>query len=171
METSDGWGHDEGHEVYFKLLKEVESRPGQKIYCISLRDVRRTDASFPRESVVELAKRYRGDKGFYLVDLVNQDLIDNWIAAADKKEQPLMLWDDNEIYRVLGPQPSKGNRELFEFAMSVPKLTTSEAANALNLKLTNTSSKLKQLIDKGYLLRQEEIAPSGGIEFMYFRIK
>lgn len=169
MVAEDGWGHDEGHDTFRKLLKEVEANPGILIFRISLEGVKRTDASFPRESVVELARRYRGRKGFCLTNFTTQDLIDNWDAAAQKREQPLFVWSDDE-YKILGPQPTQGNVEILKYSLSTESVTASSAANTLDIKLTNASTKLKQLSEQGYLLRREELAPSGGVEFKYFRL-
>jgi hypothetical protein len=169
MERDDGWGNAEGREVYQKLLKAVEGHPGKWIFRISLGGMRRTDASFPRESVVELAKRFRGQKGFCLVDVPNQDLMDNWEAAALKRAQPLTVWRDDQP-EIIGPAPTRGNQRLLDFILSVHETAAVEAARALGLKLTNVSTKLKQLQDGGYILRRDESAPTGGVEYRYFRI-
>ncbi len=170
MARDDGWGHEEGHKVLLALLKAVEAQPTIKIFRISLEGVKRTDASFPRESVLELARRYRGKKGFCLIHFTNKDLLDNWDAAALKKDQPLIVWK-NDKYELIGPPPSLGNKDIFEFALAVPLLTASTAAKSLDLKITNASTKLKLLEEQGYLLRKEEVSPTGGKEFAYFRIK
>jgi len=171
MQSPDAWGHDEGREVYLKLLRTVENYSYCQVFRISLDGVRRTDASFPRESVIELAKRFRGSKGFCLVDLESKDLLDNWDMAAEKKEQPIFFWDKDGLYRIIGPQPSRGNREIFDYVLSVPYATAVAAAKALGLKLTNASTKLKMLCEQGFLLRRDEASPSGGIEYVYFGIK
>ena len=170
MSRDDGWGHEEGRNVLGKLLRVVEDHPHVDLLSISLEGVRRTDASFPRESVVELARRFRGKKGVCLTHCANQDLLDNWDAAALKKEQPLPVWNDDH-YRMIGPPPSLGNKEMFELAMSSSFITASSAAKELGLKITNASMKLKQLEQQGYLLRKEVVSPSGGREFVYLRIK
>lgn len=171
MQSSDAWGHDEGREVFLKLLRAVEGYAGYQVFRISLEGVRRTDASFPRECVIELAKRYRGAKGFCLSDAGNQDLLDNWEMAADKKEQPIIYWKEDSSYRIIGPQPSRGNQEIFDYVLSVPYATAVSAAKILGLKLTNASTKLKMLCGQGFLLRRDEPSPSGGIEYIYFGIK
>lgn len=173
ISSSDAWGHEEGREVYSKLLRIVESNPSVGIFRISLEGVKRTDSSFPRESVIELAKRFRGSKGFYLTDIASQDLFDNWDMAAIKKKQPLFIWKnkDDDSYQIIGPQPSRGNKEVFEYVVSVSHATAVSCARALGLKLTNVSSKLKYLCEQGFLLRRDETALSGGIEYDYFPIK
>lgn len=171
MASSDGWGHEEGREVFANLLKVVESNPGKRIFRISLAGVSRTDASFPRESVMELARRYRGDKGFCLVDGSNPDLLDNWDAAAEKKNQPMVVWLSDEKYQLIGPQPSRGNTATLAFALLTPVVRAAEVAEQLDLKVQNASTKLKQLWEQGFLLRREDVADSGGVEYQYFRIR
>lgn len=170
MTSPDGWGHIEGREVHSKLLSIVESNPGVRIFRISLKGVDRTDASFPRESVMEIARRYRGDKGFCLINFPNDDLRDNWGHGADKKDQPIVIWND-DAWELIGPEPSKGNLETLKYALSKDFVKTSDVAKALNMKLTNASTKLKLLWEKGFLLRMEESADTGGVEFVYYRIK
>lgn len=173
ISSPDAWGHEEGREVFLKLLRIVETSPDRKIFRISLEGVKRTDASFPRESVMELAKRFRGTKGFCLTDIDSQDLLDNWDMAAMKKGQPLLVWDNEtgNSYRIIGPSPSRGTKEVFEYVVSVSRATAVSCAKALGLKLTNASSKLKFLCEHGFLLRRDETASSGGIEYDYFPIK
>lgn len=169
MDRDDGWGNAEGREVHQRLLKAVESNPGKTIFQISLKGVQRTDASFPRESVLQLARRFRCKKGFCLVDVTNPDLIDNWDAAASKSEQPLTLWSGTSP-QIIGPRPTRGNEALLEFMLSVAETTASEAAKQMRLNLTNVSTKLKQLHESGFVMRYDDVSPTGGIEYRYSRI-
>lgn len=159
--------------MFLKLLRIVETNPEKRIFRISLEGVKRTDSSFPRESVIELAKRFRGAKGFYLTDIDSQDLLDNWDMAATKKSQPLFVWENENggSYRIIGPQPSRGTKQVFEYVVSVSHATAVSCAKTLGLKLTNASSKLKSLCEQGFLLRSDENALSGGIEYDYFPIR
>lgn len=170
MSRSDGWGHIQGHRVREQLQAFIESRPTEDILVISLEDIEHTDVSFPRESVVELAKLYRGQRGLCLTHLTDPDLLENWDAAALKREQPLFVWGDQQSYRILGPQPSVGLQDMLRYVLSVPVAFTSEAASALNLKIPNASNKLKQLWLEGYILRREHVASSGGVEFAHIKI-
>jgi len=170
MDGPDGWGHVQGREIYEKLRAIVESHPAELIFRISLDGVRRTDISFPRESVIELARSYRGRRGFCLIDLSDQDLLENWDAAARRHEQPLTVWSNGTISRILGPEPSTGLRDMLQYVRSVPVARTSEAEAKLHLKIPNASNKLKQLWLEGYILRQEQSASSGGVEYEYVRI-
>ncbi|MBF9016729.1 MULTISPECIES: DNA-binding protein [unclassified Oceanispirochaeta] len=169
MESDDGHGREQGIAVHTKLLALIE-QSSSLLFSVSLKNVRRLDASFPRESIMEIVRRYKGDRGICLTEVTNPDLIDNLDAAALKKEIPMFIWNDNE-YQIIGKEPKLGLKAVLELALSKPSITAAEVAKELELKLNNASMKLKQLVTEGLLVRQEEIAPSGGKEFYYYRIK
>lgn len=166
----DAWGNAKGKEVGALLEKIILGHPGFDIFKISFKGIQRTDASFSREGVVEIASRFRTKHAVAIVDLDDEDLIENLDMAAVKKAQPLFLWQDDSL-RLLGPSPTKGNAELLNYILTVGETTASAVASTMNLKLTNASTKLKQLWETGYIMRREELAPSGGIEFIYYRIE
>ncbi len=170
MDEAEGWGRASGREVYQRLLRFVEENPGVTVFQVSLKGVKRVDISFASETVVELAKRYRGSKGFCFIDLTDPDLLENWEAAAAKKGQPIMVWKGREG-RIIGVEPSQGNREAMVFALGRPQARAAEFAELVpNMSIANASTKFKQLWEQGFLLRRESVADSGGVEFVYSRI-
>ena len=170
MDEPEGWGRLAGREVYQRLLKFVEANPGVMVFRVSMEGVRRVDISFASETLVELARRYRGSKGFCFVDLDNVDMIENWEAAAAKKSQPITLWAGDDG-RVIGAEPSQGNRDALLFALSRPQVRAAEFTETRRgMSIANASTKFKQLWGQGFLLRRESVADGGGIEFVYQRI-
>jgi len=170
MNTPEGWGRDQGREIYNKLIGFVEANPGTMIFKVSLRNVKRLDISFASETFVELARRYRGYKGFCFIDLADQDMRENWDAAASRKGQPMMVWEGKKG-RVIGVEPSQGTLGAFKFALERERARATEFAAATpDMSIANASTKFKQLWEQGFLLRREDIAESGGVEFTYFRI-
>lgn len=163
-------GTSEGRQVLGKLSEFVDQNPSCNVFGISLEGVKATDAAFPRESVVALAKQLRGEKGFYLTHLVDRDLIDNWSYAARAKDQPLVIWRE-ESFEIIGPELNKSTRELVQYVLQKGSTLTSEVASDLSLSIQNASTRLKSLVALGYLMRSEEAAETGGIEFKYFAIK
>jgi hypothetical protein len=167
MDEGEGWGRAEGRVVYQRLLDFVEAHPGVTVFRVSTEGVKRVDISFASETLVELARRYRGSKGFCLVDVDNSDMIENWEAAATKKSQPLLLWEKKRG-RVIGVAPSEGNREALSFALSRGMARAAEFAEAKpGMSIANASTKFKQLWEQGFLLRRESVAETGGVEFVY----
>lgn len=169
MDRPDGWGRNQGREVYQRLLRSVEDSAGRLIFRISFKEVQRLDISFASEAIVELAKRFRRTKGFCLVDLSDKDLIENVDAAAERKEQPILVWHGKSA-ELIGAKPSEGTREAFQFAMTRPHTRATEFATEKGISIANASMKFKQLWEGGFLLRQESAADSGGVEYVYLRI-
>lgn len=169
MNRPDGWGRSEGREVYNRLLDFVEGTPGTIVFKVSLEGVRRLDMSFASETLVELARRYRRTKGFCLIDLADKDIAENIDAAAERKDQPLLIWEGKSA-RVIGANLSEGTREAFQFAMGRPECRAAEFATQKGISIANASMKFKQLWNEGFLLRRESVADSGGVEFVYQRI-
>ncbi len=164
------FGNLEGKDVFRKLSDFVEQNSGINIFGISLDGIEATDASFPRESVISLAKQLRGEKGFFLADLSNRDLIDNWSYASRAKDQPLVIWNGDD-FEIIGPELSKSTRDLVEYVLHKGTVLASQVASDLELSVPNASTRLKSLVQQGYLLRSEDVADSGGIEYKYSAIK
>ena len=170
MADAEGWGRTQGREVYQLLLNFVEANPGVVVFRVSMKGVKRVDISFASETVVELARRYRGSKGFCLSNLTDPDMLENWQAAAVKKGQPIMVWNGSRP-SLVGAEPSEGNREALRFALERSRARAAEfAAAKRGMSIANASTKFKQLWEQGFLLRRETVASSGGVEFEYDRI-
>lgn len=170
--TSDShpFGNIEGKEVFRKLVSFVEAQPRYDIFGISLKGIEATDASFPRESVIAVAKQFRGQKGFFLTDITDRDLIDNWNYAAQAKEQPLVIWQDDH-FEVIGPELNSSAKVLVEYVLANRSVLASQTAYDLNLSVQNASTRLKNLVAQGYIFRLEDVADTGGIEFKYQAIQ
>ena len=164
------FGNIEGKEVFRKLADFIEGQKNTRIFGISLKGIAATDASFPRESVVMLAKQLRSERGFFLTDLHSRDLIDNWNYAAKAKEQPLVVWNTGS-FEILGPEINESTRTLVEYVLRRGAVFASEVAADLGLSVQNASTRLKSLTGQGYFLRLEEVAQSGGKEYKYEAIR
>jgi hypothetical protein len=172
MAENDGWGRVAGRIVYAKLTEFVEAHSGVLVFRVSLQGIQRVDISFAAETVVELARRHRGRKGFCFIDLDDVDQKENWAAAAERANQPIMSWDSAGRPTTLGMVPSQGNADAFRFALGRAATRAAEyAASGNGVSITNASSKFKQLWEQGFVLRLESVAESGGVEYIYVPIK
>lgn len=164
------FGNSLGKQTYQKLSDYIEQHPQIKVLGISLEGIEATDASFPRESVISIAKNYRQTLGVYLEHVKNRDVLDNWNYAADAKHQPLVVWEDSK-YELLGPEITSAARELVEFVLSHKAVLASQVSKEFGISVQNASTRLKKLVEQGYFLRNEVPADSGGIEYRYEAIK
>lgn len=164
------FGNQQGKETFRKLKDYIDTHSSCSVFGISLADIVATDASFPRESVISIAKIYRESKGFYLLDVQNRDTLDNWDYAAKAKEQPLVVWDKDN-YVILGPSLTTASKSLVNYVLTHGPVLASQVATDLGISVQNASTRLKKLVSEGYILRTEVAAESGGIEFIYQPIK
>ena len=143
--------------------------PKRTIFPISFEGVKQVDYSFASETVVQLARRFKGEKGFYLVDIGTPYIEENIDAAARRVEQPLVI-ADAKGHRFIGSEPSTGSKAALDFVVARPHARAAEIADAIQVSVANASMKLKQLWSSGFLLRRESVAETGGVEFVYQRI-
>lgn len=170
MVHPEGWGRSQGRDVYQKLITFVDDHIGVMVFKVSLDGVRRVDISFASETIIEVARRFRGSIGFCLIDLTDADMLENWEAAAERKQQPLMVWKNN-VGSVVGMRPSLGSQTAFNFALKRARTKAADFASVTpGMSIANASNKFKQLWQQGFLLRHEVAAESGGVEFVYFRV-
>ncbi|MDX6038514.1 hypothetical protein SH917_23150, partial [Acinetobacter baumannii] len=59
VNSSVAFGNQEGREVYQAISMYIDENPDYSIFEVSLRGIDATDASFPRESIVSIAKNFR----------------------------------------------------------------------------------------------------------------
>lgn len=171
---NDGLLVEHGVEVREKLLTEIKRHPKVDIIYLSMRGIHVVDASFSREAIIRTIKTFRGELGFCLTDIDNSEYLDNFVAGVMKLDQPIFikLPDRIELISPFYPKgPSKGNQEVLDYVNAHNMVTATMLKSDLHLKLTNASSKLKQLLEQGYLLRKQDTAISGGVEFKYFAIQ
>jgi hypothetical protein len=164
------FGNAEGRAVFHKLADAADGLSDHNIIGISLAGMKRTDASFPRESIIAFAKSKRGEKGFYLIDTPNRDLYDNWDYAAKAKDQNLIVIEDDD-YSVIGPSLNEGTTELLDYVFSHGRVTTAALSVDWDISPPNASAKLKKLYNQGLVLGRKESASSGGHEYVYKAIK
>tara|TARA_Y100001933_G_scaffold212767_3_gene218039 strand:- start:18425 stop:18994 length:570 start_codon:yes stop_codon:yes gene_type:complete len=165
-------GNAYGKEVFQELLREVDARPSARVFEISLKGIKATDASFPRESVISLIKMFCGEKAFFLSGFATPDLMDNWDYAAKAKNQAvIVIHDDPREYDVIGPPVNAGTKELLDYVMREGVVTTSKVAKKFNVSPQNASAKMKKLHSLGLVLGTKETAESGGLEFVYHAIR
>lgn len=164
------FGNVQGKETFRKLVDYIDDHPSALVFGISLAGIVATDASFPRESVVSVAKQYRESRGFYLEQVQNPDILDNWNYAARAKDQPLVIWNKNK-YKILGPELTSASTKLVNYVLTNGSVLASQTAVDLGISVQNASTRLKKLVSQGYILRTEDVAESGGIEYVYQAIK
>lgn len=167
-ENDSPFGNVQGKKTFHALLAFIDQHPTQKVFEISLAGIVVTDSSFPRESVVSLAKLFRGERWFILSGFNpdDPDLLDNWDYAAKAKEQTLtVLMSGEPVF--IGQPLNEAAKELVLLVFKYGRISTPAAAKVLDISIPNASTRLKKLVSDGLIMRSEEVASSGGKEFVY----
>lgn len=158
-----------GKEVYKRLHKLIEDNPQELFFEISAANVEVTDGTFARESLLQLVSDYRGRKGIMLVDITDRDQLDNWNYAAESVGRPLIAWS-GKAHEILGDQTTRALEGILKLVFRHRAVTTPQIANALNISVPNASTQMNGLQSRGYLIRTQRDAASGGREYVYYAI-
>jgi hypothetical protein len=167
--VTSGWDREQAVLVATKLVSHLESMSDQRAAKISMAGVKRMDASFASEAIVEVIGRFRKSMGICLVDLSNSAIRLNIDLAAERIGVPITVWNGTHV-AVIGLKPSAGNRDALDYALSRAEVRTATFAEVAGISIANASTKFKQLWEQGFLMRAEGAADSGGVEYLYRRI-
>lgn len=160
------WGRAAGEKIQQVLINRIAAAPPGDIWRLSLQGVTRLDVTFASAALVTVVQHFLGTRSICLSEPASEDVIDNIAAAAERIGVPVTVWQGS-LAKVLGPAPSSGAREALAFALARGQTFARDLVAAQDLSITNASTRLRQLWDGGYLLREEIAAPSGGTEFVY----
>jgi len=162
----EGRGRSAGLRAQQKLQQYINARPDVDLFRISLDGTRRLDVTCAAAGLLAVVRHYRGTRAICLINLADRDVLENIAAVADRMKVPVTVWNNGEG-QVIGLAPDSVLHHAKSFALSRPEVRAGEYAAASGLSVTNASSRLKQLWEKGLLLRNEVIAKSGGAEYLY----
>lgn len=169
MSGPEGLGSVAGRRLQPALIGKVVQSDVPEVVLVSLSGIRHIDVTFARETIIAMVRYHLRHQGVCLTQITSDDVFDNVAAAAEVANVPVVIWR-GEVAKIVGPQPAGGVAAALAVAMDQPKIRAAELAQTLGISLTNASSKLKQLWDGGYLMRDEVASATGGNEFVYTRI-
>lgn len=165
----EGWGSKAGAIARRKLQQRLDLYPSARLFRISMSSVRRLDVTFASQAIAVLVRNNIGRCSICLIDLSDEDIIVNITAGAQRTGVPVTIWNGIDS-KVVGPTLSPALAEALGIALGRPTVHSAELAQASAASITSASTRLKALWARGYLMREERPAASGGMEFVYQRI-
>jgi hypothetical protein len=160
------YGATAGKLAFQELSALMDAHSGAQAFGISLEGIDYLDGCFARESIIKLAILKRGRQGIFLSNLVSTDVLDNIDYAAQAMGQPITVWEGKQA-RFIGPSMGSATIVLIGALQGLLRTNTAQIAQTLGISIPNASTRLKRLVEQGYLLREEAAAKSGGIEHWY----
>lgn len=170
----DAWGTSEGSRVFGELNIELLGLSEGTMVPIDYSGLRRSDASFQREAVVETIRKHRPRLLFVAINLTDPDVRGNLELALEKRGEALIVRDAHDSV-VLGKTLTREEQAALEMVRHAGELTSGQLLKRANQGRTGitpstASTRLSSLWKAGLIERVEGIAASGGREYRYFPI-
>lgn len=167
--SSTIFGSKKGQEVYAAIIGIIKENPNYTVFEICLDGIEAVDATFARESVVNAAKFFRGQKAFLLTSSETSKLSSSWSYAARVKDQPLLVLLKGS-HHWIGDTITTAKQELVDYVYQQQVVRSGDLAVKYDLPVAHASTKLRKLFDEGYLLRKKQTSSTGGVEYTYHPI-
>jgi predicted transcriptional regulator len=164
------WGAVLGKNTFRSISDSIDANPTIDSFAISFEGIIATDVSFAREGVVAVVWFFHKSKSIYLTNLNDRDIIDNLKSAVSVKDQPITIWNGESV-EIITPEISLSNQALINYVLEKKTTSAAELASDLDLTVQNASTRLKKMVEHGYIRRLELVAETGGIEYSYSLIK
>lgn len=168
--SGDAWGRETGRKVFKEMDDRLFARPADEhIVMIDFAGTDRIDVSFPQEAVVELIRKYLGNRYFFLTGLEDPDVEENVSVALEKREMSAII-RDSKGYRLTGKQLADDLQDILKLADEREEITSGDVVRRFELTPQNTANKLAALWKLGLLQRDDRTARGGGRENRYAKV-
>lgn len=176
-QSSEAWGREQGRQVCRRLedviFEKEKTDSTVRVFVLDFGGLKKLDASFPQEAVVELMQKFRGRKFFVLTNIDNETIEEN-LSIAFEKRNAIGIVRDAHGFRTIGIGLAEDLLEILKLADSRDSITSREISQhfgVAKVSVPNASNKLKGLWEMGLLQRNEGVAKSGGREHFYSSVR
>lgn len=170
MDSGDAWGRELGRKVFKALDDALFASPADAhIVKIDFDGMKRIDVSFPQEAVVELIRKYMGNRYFFLSGLEDQDIEENVSVALEKRDLSAII-RDSKGYRLTGKPLADDFQEILKLADEKEEIGSGEVVRRFDMTPQNAANKLAALWKMGLLQRDDRTSRGGGRENRYAKV-
>jgi hypothetical protein len=117
--SDEAWGRDLGRKIYRLIEDEIfrieKANPGNKVFVFDLSGLKKMDASFPQEAIVEILRKFRSSKYFILMNIDNQAIEENMSMAFEKRNE-VGLVRDAHGFRAVGAPLAQDFKDIIKLA-------------------------------------------------------
>ncbi|AXH59718.1 hypothetical protein [Pseudomonas amygdali] len=158
-----------GLKVGIELSGLVYSNLGPHVVELSLAGIEAIDCAFFEEAVYKRIGNLTQGAAIYLSGIESPDVARTCELTARALGRYLVIEDD-QTYRIAGLDLRPGEAILVEAVYDKGMDNSRDIADAYDLSVANASTRLKDMLQKGLVLRAEVISDTGGYEYRYFPI-
>ena len=170
IEKGDAWGRELGRKVFRELDDRLFASPADAhVVKIDFVETNRIDVSFPQEAVVELIRKYVGNRYFFLSGLEDQDIEENVSVALEKRDMSAII-RDSKGSRLTGKSLADDLHGIWKLAEEREEITSGDVVRRFELTPQNAANKLAALWKMGLIQRDDRTARGGGRENRYTKV-
>ncbi len=167
----DAWGTDLGAKISADLNRMLVTQSAGTLAVFDFSGIKRSDASFQREAIVETMRRHRPRLLFLIEGITNPDLRSNLVLALERRGDAVFVRNDDGRLEAIG-SVSETQRRTLQAIGDLDEVTSRELLTKLPaLTPPNATNRLNDLAAAGLLERADGAAMGGGRQYRFFTIR
>lgn len=161
------WGREQGKSIRDDIIESFLNQR-HNVLQLNFNGVTRIDFSCASEIVSILILRLSGElKGRHLlVSGLSNFVEENIDAALDKAELCSLVLLHEGSWKMIG-RYSETLLQTLSKVIALGQVDTPTLADSLKIAVTSCNNRLKTLVNLGIVSREEQIAPTGGKQYIY----
>jgi len=162
-------GADEGLKLGIELSGLVYSSRGPHVVELSLAGITAIDCAFFEQAVYKHIHDLTVGSAIYVSGIESPDVALTCELTARALGRYLIVEED-QGYRIAGRDLRPADAMLVEALYDKGLDNSRDIAETYDMSVANASTRLKDMLQKGLVLRAEVTSATGGYEFRYFPI-
>ena len=173
IHNSDAWGTEFGAKIFAELNRFLLPLNEGTLVILDYSGIRRSDASFQREAIIETLRKHRPRLLFVATHIDDPDLRANLELALQKRGDVLLVREKDGQRTTLGKRlPIEHQGTLAVVDQTKGEFTSGRlTVKPYNLGPSTASARLTVLWKTGLVERVEGAASGGGKEYRYYSIR
>lgn len=167
---ADTWGTDLGARVSAEINRTLVGLSEGTLVVFDYVGIRRSDASFQREAVVETIRRHHPRLLFIVEGVEDRDLRSNLVLALERRGNAVLLRGKSGRVDAVGAV-TQPQIETLAAVSNLDEITSRELKKRLpELSASNATNRLNDLASAGLLERVNGSATGGGKQYHFYAI-
>ena len=162
-------GSSEGSKLGIELAQLVYSTRGPLVVELSMAGITAIDCAFFEQAVYKLIHDLTQGAAIYVSDVQSEDVARTCELTARALGRYLII-EGKQGYRIVGQDLRAADAMQVEALYDKGLDNSRDIADVYDMSVANASTRLKDMLKKGLVLRAEVISATGGYEYRYFPI-
>jgi hypothetical protein len=169
-EQPDAWGTDFGVSVAAKINRALGGLSEGTLVAFDYGEIKRADASFQREAIVEPMRRHRPRLLFVVEGVADPDIRANLILALQQRGEVVLIRGKAGRSEAIGTI-TRPRLDTLAAVAGADEVTSRWLVDRLKLTGPNATNRLNDLADAGLIERVGGSATGGGRQYKYYPIR